>query len=703
MSLNSVKAHMQLPNDSKPGEKTGLLQQVGRAFFAGCRGFGARDWGFAKSFSPESNDEPDADVAIEDPPGGGAGEWPDRLAQEKEILRSFVSGMESEFLATGEGLMGMAGQLSDIQKDCESLADLTRGQTQEAGAQFAFQLLKKAEDLVLASYEQYDHVFGTFNELQERLAQLSRQHDKLMRVLSPLTFIMIAFRVEASRHPSEVRQAFLVLADNVNRTVTEVRGTVERQFEELAASERLARSLIEQVSASNERRREETARILKMSRGRLGALNDAVSISGAAASSLLEINQAVTRDISGMIMAQQCQDITRQKIEHVGEAIDDMRAHLENGGSSERVIDSETRQFVAHAAQIQVQQTRRVFDDLDRAADGLLSGIHSLRAQAGAANDVAVKLGCSAVDANIAGECQDGIADVLRAVEQAVDRIAEILAAFQPLQARFVDCTGKATELAGDVRYAALNAQIFAINAPNGAALEALASRVRVISDEAIEQVGQMGGALQDTNELVSNLNQRLEDFECMGRAEHDVLATESALSQNKISELNSAVPALIRQITLKQEALSQAVGETLAKVQFPGIVAKTSSRSIDLFQNLEAWAGEGGDGLPLNSAASRKIDLLKAKYTMDSERHAHAAATKSVPKNDADPGAEIELFDDFAHSLPTGDGLLDEAPLQNQGSDEPSKRAEFEATSIPSAPKEAPVSDDLGDNVELF
>jgi hypothetical protein len=44
--------------------------------------------------------------------------------------------------------------------------------SQDAAVQFAFQLLKKAEDLVLASYDQYDHVFATFGELQQRLAEL---------------------------------------------------------------------------------------------------------------------------------------------------------------------------------------------------------------------------------------------------------------------------------------------------------------------------------------------------------------------------------------------------------------------------------------------------------------------------------------------------------------------------------------------------
>jgi hypothetical protein len=43
------------------------------------------------------------------------------------------------------------------------------------------------------------------------------------------------------------------------------------------------------------------------------------------------------------------------------------------------------------------------------------------------------------------------------------------------LQARFINCTNKAVELARDVRHAGLNAQVFAIHAPDGATLEVLA------------------------------------------------------------------------------------------------------------------------------------------------------------------------------------------------------------------------------------
>ncbi len=687
---------MRWPNSIKVREKAVRLQQATQAFRTGCRRLGGRVWSLAKVRKPTAERL-------------GAGDWPRRLAEEKQFLVSLVRGMEAEFLATGGGLMHLATQLNDIQKQCQSLTDLTLGQTQDAAVQFAFQLLKKSEDLVLASYDQYDHVFVTFRELQRRLAELSKQHDELMRVLLPLNFITISFRIEASRHPLEVQQAFFTLADNVNRTVDEVRSTLEQQFEEIGASERIARSLMERVSASIHQHRKEVTATLETSRNQLRALSEALTSSGAGATDLSQLNQAVTRHIGGIVMAQQCQDITRQRIEHVGEAMDEMRAHLDEAGPA---TDAETRQFVFRAGQIQLHQVQNVFDQLNRAADSLKSAIQSLRTEAGAAAEVAVKVGGTTLDTNVASQCQAGIGQILGIVKQAVQKIADIIAAFEPLQASCVDCTSKATALAGDVRHAGLNAQVFAIHAPDGATLEVLAGRMRVISEEAIRQVEQMGAALNHTTELVNNLRQRLEDFQILGQAEQEVLTDEFALSRKKLSELENAIPGLIRHVTQQQGTFAQSVEEILANVRFPVTVAEASSRSIGFFGSLVTWGSEGGSGFVVEPATSQKVDRLKSKYTMESERHAHATALQPVLAAAGATAAEssFEMFDDLASPAPTISGSPGEiGPATERPNDQPRPADLPMRETTPAAPapalaeKKLAATEELGDNVELF
>jgi hypothetical protein len=620
-------------------------------------------------------------------PAAEAEVWARRLAEEEGYIRSVISGMELEFLETGEGLDRLARQLTQIQQLCQKLSDLTLGQSEDAAVRFAFQLLKKSEDLVLASYDQYDHVFATFSELQQRLAQLARQHDDLMRVLLPLNFITLAFRIEAGRHPVEIQQAFSTLATSVNRTVTEVRATMEKQFEDIAVSERIARCLVERIADTIQHHRRDVTATLESSRQQLRTLAGMLDHCQAGAADLARLNQAVNHHIGGMVMAQQCQDITRQKIEHVGEAMIEMRTHLEDP----RAADA--RQFVFQAGQIQLQQVQGVFNQLNDAALSLKTGISGLHSEAGAAAEAVVKVGATTLEAGVSKLCQAGISEILHRVQESVHKFADILEAFKPLQASFVDCTGKATTLAGDVRHAGLNAQVFAIHAPEGATLEVLAGRVRFISEDVIQHVEEMRTALNHTAAMINNLRGRLEDFQLLAQAEEEVLNAESAISQQKLAELETAIPALIEEVTRQQAAFANDVKHALAHVRFPDTVVEASTRSLRFFKDLVAWSGATGRGPDPTSATSRKLDQLKSNYTMAAERDVHAATLQAVPVTKP------------ANAAPTGAELFgDLDPIPTTAAASPSAMPETLPTpvSVPLAEPPAPPGG-LGDNVELF
>jgi hypothetical protein len=639
-------------------------------------------------------------------------DWARSLEEEKSSLFSLVHGMETEFLTTGEGLTRLAQQLNEIQKDCQSLTDLTLSQSQDAAVQFAFQLLKKAEDLVLASYDQYDHVFAAFSELQRWLSLLPKHHDELIDVLFPINSIMTAFRIEACRHPAKVQEAVSTLATDVKQMVKQVRAMLERQFEELSASEQIVRILMEQVSTSIAQHRKKVASTLETSRNHLRALSEALTSSGAGATYLVRQNQAVTRHIGSIVMAQQCQDITRQKIDHVGEAMDEMRNHLADARLATSAADADPRHFVFRAAQIQLHQVQNVFDELDRAARSLTSGIQSLRAEAGAAADMAVKVGGTALDAKMASQSNVSNGDVLAIMKQAVQKIADVRAAFEPLRARFVNCTNKATELAGDVRCAALNAQLFAINARNGGALEILAGLMLNISDKTIKQIGQMGAKLRRTDDMVNDLQQRLTDFQDLGQTEQEVLINESALSQKKLSDLEGAIQDLIQSITRQQGTFAQSVDEVLANVQFPVAVAEASSRSVGFFRNLVAWGDDGGSEFVVESAASKKIDLLESNYTMESERQAHRDALQPAltPSSAHSSQPSIELFGESESESSTLAHTLGDIALPSQRPEDQPRPVRLPTDNLtpseppPPAASEKPVnSEGLGDNVEMF
>jgi hypothetical protein len=687
---------MQWPKQIRLRERSRRLRQTIRNWLAvGSRQI-SRRWPLVNGFRP-------ATAKLE------AGAWPRRLEEEKAFLLRLVQDMEQEFLEIGQEFERWSPQLQEIQQECRSLSELTLGQTQEAPVQFAFQLLKKAEDLVLASYDQYDQVFASFSELRQRLAELSERHDELMRVLLPLNFITISVRIEASRHTPEVQEVFSALAASVGQTVNEVRGTLDRQFNELAASERIAAAVMEQVSASIQQHRQEVSSTIQTIRDHLGALNQAVLAAGAGATNISQLNQSVARHIGSLVMAQQCQDITRQKIEHVGEAIDEIRTHLSGEGMAGAALKPEMCQFLFQASRIQLKQTQDVFEELGRAAESLQSGIHDLRRDAGAAAGVVVNVGETMLKANVAQQCQVSMGRIGGTIEQAVQKTAEILLALEPLQARFLNCTQQATALASDVRIAALNAQVFAIHTPDGTTLEVLAGNMRTTSDETMAQVEKLGSGLQNTAAMINNQRQRLKDFEELAQAEQTILTEETAVSQERLLSLDKAIPILIGRITEQQTAFKQSTEKVQADIRFPASVAAASKRSIGFFQELADWSGAEGGNLSVASATAQKIDSLKLKYTMESERQAHAAATTM---DSAPPAAlpDVEMFEELApvsspRSGNEGGMLLEGEPVKSAPASA-GLPATANTSPLPAPPPAAanpPANGGLGDNVELF
>lgn len=639
--------------------------------------------------------------------------WAGRLEEEGEFLLSLVKGMELEFLTTGGSLDQLVEQLGEIQKLCQELTTLTLGQSQDAAVAFAFHLLKKTEDFVLASYDQYDHVVATFEDLERQLAQLARQRDALTRVLLPLTFVTVSLRIEASRHPPEVQDAFFTLAAGVNRTVEEVRVAMERQFSDFTASERIVRELMARISASIHAHRIEVGATLKSNRLRLQELNASLEGSLNGARDLGQLNEVAGRHISSIVMAQQCHDITRQKIEHVGEAMTEMTAHLRETQTDVPGKAGLSHPYIFQATQIQRRQLQHVFAELDGAAESIKAAILHLQTEAGQAMTAAVNMGSAALDTQVTRQCQDGIGEILGIVRQAVQKISDIIDAFKPLQDSFVDCTANASALANDVRHAGLNAQVLAISAPNGATLEVLAGRVRVISEEVIAEVGRLGDSLSQTELMISNLRLRLEDFQTLGLAEEEILARESALSRQKLAHLEAAIPELIRQIRRQQESFAQSVSKVMANIRFPDTVAEASRRSLRFFQELAAWSQIGDAHLNNEPESGGKIERLQSNYTMQSEREAHTvalAAADPVAGAVPTPG-NAELFDnpgpqtnlkappEAGNSLPSGPGMVEIPP--GTGVPGPDDRGNASPTVLEPAPPA--VKSELGDNVELF
>lgn len=558
-------------------------------------------------------------------------EFRSQLEAEKEALEAFTVSMEEEFLELGALLRKIVSLARQVRERSDEVMAAASGRAEDAAIQFAFQLLKKAEDLVQASREQYGGVFAVFGKLHADLTQVARERNALMRTLSPLETTNTQFRIQACAFDVNTRTQFFALADTIAGIVKDVQTAVYQRFEELDRTAQATGDMVTRLTALATQQKLETGRMLAESRDHLSTLNEVLAASEMAAGAISEAGAKISSGVGKAIVALQCQDMARQKFQHINAAIDDMADHLRGALARSLAGDEEAdcRYFLADAGRVQLGQLRAVFEQMDEAARQVGRGMQEVESEARSFADHALLSGNAAVDGQVIEHTVDSIHAVLGVIDTAVESIRGVAGLVEKLKSSFGDCTSQILVLALRLRMVALNAQIFAAHVDAGAALEVVAQNTRTIADEAMWQLDNISSRVTALVELVVDLEQRLGDFRMLAALERDVLAGEAGESEKKLRAIKRELGTAVAAIGPLDRELSSTVGKATERIRFPEAVAEAGARSTALFEQIVLQCTDSGRNP--EAAAHQKVRELKRNYTMAHERDVHDVAVERV------------------------------------------------------------------------
>ena len=605
------------------------------------------------------------------------------LEEEKQALETFTSSMEEEFLHLGALLRKVTVLARDVKNRSGEIMDAAAGRAEDAAIQFAFQLLKKAEDLVRASREQYATVFQLFEKMHIDLTRIARERGVLMRTLSPLESANTQFRIQACAFDENTRAQFFALADAIAAIVRDVQSAVGQRFEELDRTGRATSELVASLTVLAAEQAKETERMLAQTRTHLSTLDAALQSSERAAQSVAQAGSNIAGGVGKAIVALQSQDMARQKFQHICAAIDDMLGHLASGVTDKfgGMEEADCRHFLADASRVQLGQLRAVFGQLDEAARQVDTGLSEVESDAKALADHAVHSGAAALDGQVIGRAVESIHAVLGVIEKAVSSIKSVLELVVKLKSTFSDCTSQILGLALGLRMVALNAQIFAAHVDTGAALEVVARNTRMIADESMQQLDEISMRVTELVDSVVDLEQRLGDYAELAEIEQALLSGEARESENKLRTLEQDLRAAIAAMGPMEIELAEAIRHAIRSIRFPAAVTEEGSRSTALFEQI---ARRYSDSKVLSH---RKVQDLKRNYTMQHERAVHEStiSTESMPGQEA-AGEAGKILDPDPGSQP-----------------ESNPPANGEVLSEDSSSLEEGDEEKLADNVELF
>ncbi len=604
------------------------------------------------------------------------------LQEEKQALESFTTSMEEEFLQLGALLRKITVLAREVRTRSSELMDAAAGRAEDAAIQFAFQLLKKAEDLVGASREQYTNVFHVFEKMRADLSRVAHERDGLMRALSPLEMTNTQFRIQACAFDENTRARFFALADAIAAILKDVQSAVGQRFEELDRTGQATGEVIANLTALVTEHARETERMLAETRAHLSTLNDALQASERSAQSIAQAGSNIAGGVGKAIVALQCQDMARQKFQHICAAIDDMVGHLASGvrGNFGGREEGDCRRFLADASRVQLAQLRAVFGQLDEAAREVDTGLSEIHSDARSMADHAMHSGMAALDGQIIDRAVESIHAVLGVIEKAVSSIKSMLELVVKLKSTFSDCTSHILSLALGLRMVALNAQIFAAHVDTGAALEVVARNTRMIADESMQQLDEISARVAELVDSVVDLEQRLGDYAEFAGIEQALLAGEARESENKLRTLERDLRTAIAAMGPMEKELAETIHHAVRSIRFPEAVKKEASRSTGVFEQIASQFSDS------SLVLHRKVQDLKRNYTMQHERAVH----ESMVSTESTPGqADAERDDECLNPASQGVSKL---------------RAGGEVQAETSCPPEAAGGrEELAANVELF
>ena len=614
------------------------------------------------------------------------------LEAEKNALFSFTAAMEEEFLQLGSLLRKITCLARDVGSRSDEVTAAATGRAEDAAIQFASELLKKAEALVQAGREQYDNVFVVFEKMHVDMLRIARELNSLMRTLSPLEMTNCQFRIQACAFDETTRSTFFALADTIGSIVRDVQTAVAQRFEELERAGEATGMVVAGLTVLATGQKIETERMLAETRTNLSKLNDGLHSSEMAAQSMSEAGVKIAGGVGKAIMALQCQDMARQKFQHIGAAIDEMVGHLAVGCAARlsAVEQADCRHFLTDASRVQLGQLRAVFEQLDAAGRQVGEGLEEIDAAARSLTDHAMRSGAATLDGQIIGQAIQSIHDVLGVIENTVAGIRSVVDLVQKLKSTFNDCTSQILGLTLELRMVALNAQIFAAHVETGAALEVVAQNTRSVAEEAMRQLDGVSLRITELVASVVELEQRLGSYGEQAMREQALLSAESAESEKKLRELERDLRGALSAIASLERELSETIQGAASSIRFPGAVARASARSTALFERIALQfsdASSNGDG-----AGHHKVKELERNYTMANERLVHEAAVGALTAPGAVP--EFQLVECLLEGVAEMDDRFapdeEDAALQGAAETHASQNGETD-------------EEELADNVELF
>lgn len=554
-------------------------------------------------------------------------QWHERLDPTLQVLRRFAGETEDQFLQLGAQLQNFSFRSSSISSDASDLVELVAGDESSNLTSQLRQLFTNMQIYLETVRTQGD---ASSSILEQVLAQLDtvvqplegfQKMDKALRMLS------ISTKIESARI-GELGSGFTTLAldvEKLSHAVNEKSAGImaQRQF-----LETLIRENLDKVKMTGAEQHADASRILaEISNGidSVLTLNQTCSQAGERAR---EVASAVASEIASVVSSMQFHDITRQQVEHVVEALENLKQHIctkpnEQNDETCKAMISET----GDVCELQAAQTRHAADQLAQATLAILDSINSISAQQSQISHELqmVLLGDnSSGDGSVLSAMQRDMRDVITILNRCADADQQLADAMSEVATTTAQISGFVSDIeavGSEINLIALNAQIKAAHTgPEGAALGVLAEAIKRLSLDAVVQTEEVSATLREINAITVEISQEgIEEQRSLEQV--NIMEQEAGQIINRLGTITKTLQERLVSLTTNATGLSEEIEALTSSIHVHEEATHLANEAENV---LEQIYQEARKLVPASAEFSSNLKHMEQRYTMENERLIH-------------------------------------------------------------------------------
>lgn len=560
--------------------------------------------------------------------------WRDVLWPAIDTLRQMAGTTEDEFLQIGSQLQSFYQRSAEISGMANQLVSVVSGENVVSLTSRLQQMMVDMEEYLANAQNRSSESCNTLDRVQILLNNLSEPMGVFRKMNKTLRMLSISTKIESSRL-GELGSGFVNLAMDVEK--------LSHQVNEKSAAILAHRQLLVTMIAAN---------LTSVHTSEVSQNSNVKSILGNTSSSLRElmsvnercsqfgitvaaVSEEVTSSISDVVSSMQMHDMTRQKLEHVVEALGRLSGELDDSKAIEADKDRLRRVVIeaGDVCELQEAQLRFASSELYTAVCAIIDNLRDVaQKQSEVAHGTATitgaadSTGSSFVD--VMSEGMDAVTAVLASCAWAdrnmSDTMKKVAQTINEISAFVTDIEA----IGSEIDLIALNSQIkAALTGPEGAALGVLAEAIKRLSDEAARQTDSVTGTLTGIHAVTEHL---LADAE----NKDDQLGTRISSMQDELDvilfsleKMNTEMLSVLSGLNDRVLSLTRDVEGATSGVD---VHERTKSMADGVLEEFERIVAQSRRIVPASSEFKENLRHLEKHYTMESERRIHEALART-------------------------------------------------------------------------